>query len=265
VVRGVRYQAADGLYELHAELTVGSDGRFSRVRKLSGLGTSAVTPSQPMDVLWLRLPRHADETHGASGRVGNGHFFIELERGAEWQIGLIIPKGSFATLRAKGIEALRRILVDTAPELADRVDTLVDWKQVSLLTVQADRLTQWYKPGLLLIGDAAHVMSPVGGNGINYAIMDAVATSNLLTAPLQAGHVTPGDLARVQKRRERPVQMIQAIVNQLQEVMIGRVLQTDKPFHLPGIVHLPFFSDVAARVVGFGIRPEHVAKLAGNK
>src|SRR5581483_7166424 len=190
VVCGVRYRSADGEHELRGILTVGADGRFSEVRKLSGLASTAIKMSQPMDVLWLRVPRHPNETRGLLGRIGNGHVLIELERGAQWQIAFVIPKGTFAQLRAQGIEALRRELVATAPELQDRVNTLTDWKQVSLLTVQADRLTRWYKPGLLLIGDAAHVMSPAGGNGINYAVMDAVAAANLLTAPLKAGCVT---------------------------------------------------------------------------
>lgn len=257
-VCGVRYRTSDGERELRALLTVGADGRFSRVRKLSGLDATAVKMSQPMDVLWLRLPRHADETHGLMGRIGNGHVLVELDRGHEWQIGLIIPKGSYAELHGQGVDALRRLLAETDPTLADRVHALEDWKQVSLLTVQADRLTRWYKPGLLLIGDAAHVMSPAGGNGINYAVADAVAAGNVLTGPLRVGHVTLDDLARVQRRRERPTRIIQTMVNFAQDNVLERVLDSKKPFEVPGIVRVRPLANLLARVIAFGISPEHV-------
>lgn len=257
-VRGVRYRASDGRHELRALLTVGADGRFSRVRKLSGLDETAIKMSQPMDVLWLRLPRHQGETHGFMGRMGNGHLLLELDRGDEWQIGLIIRKGSYAELRAPPIAALGRLLAETDPKLSDRVHTLTDWKQVSLLTVQADRLTRWYKPGLLLIGDAAHVMSPAGGNGINYAVADAVAAANALTGPLRAGHVTPDDLARVQRRRERPTRIIQTMVNFVQDNVLSRVLDTNKPFEVPGIARVRPLGNLLARVIAFGISPEHL-------
>src|SRR5205823_11432631 len=113
-----------------------------------------------------------------------------------------IRKGSYKQLQAAGIDGLRRSIATLAPELADRVGELQDWKDVSLLSVASDRLPRWYKPGLLLIGDAAHVMSPAGGNGINYAIMDAVAAANILTEPLKAGNVRLSNLAAVQRRRE---------------------------------------------------------------
>ena len=78
-----------------------------------------------------------------------------------------------------------------APEFADRVEHLQDWHQTSLLSVEAGRFKQWFRPGLLLIGDAAHVMSPVGGVGINYAIQDAVVAANVLTRAAQAGPAAP--------------------------------------------------------------------------
>ena len=258
VVQGVRYRTREGLREVRALLTVGADGRFSRVRKLSGLGETAVKMSQPLDVLWLRLPRHPEEARGVMARFGKGHVLIELDRGREWQIAMVIRKGSFAELRAAGLQALRDVLVEAAPELVDRVGTLQDWKQVALLTVQADRLTQWYKPGLLLIGDAAHVMSPAGGNGINYAIMDAVAAANLLVKPLQNGQVRPADLAQVQKRRAHPVQWIQTLVNVGQDRLLARALDPNQSLQLPGIARVPLFGRAAARVLAFGFRPEHV-------
>ena len=183
MVRGVRYQGREGWHEVRALLTVGADGRFSKLRKLASF--EAVTTSPPMDVLWLRVSKRPEEVGGIMGRFGSGALLVELDRGAQWQLGYIIRKGSFKQLQAAGIDALRRSIAEIAPDLADRVHEVKDWKDVSLLSVASDRLKRWWKPGLLLIGDAAHVMSPAGGNGINYAIMDAVATANILTESLK--------------------------------------------------------------------------------
>jgi len=138
------------------------------------------------------------------------------------------------------------------------VAELSDWKQVSMLSVEANRLPRWYRPGLLLLGDAAHVMSPAGGNGIHYAIMDAVAAANLLSAPLQAGQVTVADLARVQRRREWPTRVIQAIVNLLQDRLLKAALDPKGSFSFPGFLGWPLVRKVPPLLFGFGIRPEHV-------
>ncbi len=263
-VRGVRYQGRDGWHEVRALLTVGADGRFSKLRKLAGF--VAITTSPPMDVLWLRLSKRPEEGGGAMGRFGSGALLIKLDRGDQWQIGYIIRKGSYKQLQATGIDGLRRSIAELAPELADRVGELQDWRDVSLLSVASDRLPRWYKPGLLLIGDAAHVMSPAGGNGINYAIMDAVAAATILTASLKAGRVRLADLAAVQRRRAWQTWVIQTIVSSIQDRIINRALDPSTAVQLPAILRLPIvrrfplLRDLPARVMAFGIRREHVNK-----
>jgi 2-polyprenyl-6-methoxyphenol hydroxylase-like FAD-dependent oxidoreductase len=259
-VRGVRYRALDGWHEVRALLTVGTDGRFSRLRRLAGFEPIASSP--PMDVLWLRLSRKPDEPHGLMGRIGGGRALICLEREDHWQIGYIIGKGTYQHVHAEGLEALRRGIAETAPEFADRVAELQDWKQVSMLSVEANRLKRWYRPGLLLLGDAAHVMSPAGGNGINYAIMDAVAAANILTAPLQAGQVAVADLARVQRRREWPTRIIQLIVNSMQDSLLKAALDPQGSFRLPAFLGWPLVRKVPPLIFGYGIRPEHVLQDA---
>lgn len=259
VVRGIRYQSG-GWHEIRATLTVGADGRFSRLRRLSGL--EAITTSPPMDVLWFRLPRLATEPEGAMARVKPGRLMAMLDRREQWQIAYVIPKDSFRELKEAGIQALRQSIVELAPELADRVDGLQDWKQVALLSVAADRLRQWYRPGLLLIGDAAHTMSPVGGVGINYAIQDAVAAANILAEPLQTGRLRLSDLRAVQRRRELPTRFIQTIQTIIQQRVVANVLDRNKQPKLPGLVlwlmQFPFVRSIPARVMGIGLRPEHV-------
>lgn len=253
---GVRYRAHDGWHEVRALLTVGADGRFSRLRKLAGF--EPIASSSPMDVLWLRLSRKPDDPHGLMGRFGGGRALICLEREDHWQIGYVIGKGTYQQVHAAGLEALRQGIAETAAEFADRVAELQDWKQVSMLSVEANRLPRWYRPGLLLLGDAAHVMSPAGGNGINYAIMDAVAAANILTAPLQAGRVSVADLARVQRRRELPTRIIQLIVKYMQDSLLKAALDPKGSFTFPSFLGWPLLRKLPPLLFGFGIRPEHV-------
>jgi 2-polyprenyl-6-methoxyphenol hydroxylase-like FAD-dependent oxidoreductase len=261
-VRGVRYRGPDGFHEVRALLTVGCDGRFSRLRRLGGFAPP-ITTSPSMDVLWFRLPRKPTDPPDALGRIGNGHILVLLNRGAQWQVASLIPKGSYAQLHAAGIAAVREMVVAAAPELADRVDELREWKQVSLLSVASDRLPRWYQPGLLLIGDAAHTMSPVGGVGINYAIQDAVVAANQLYRPLRAGRVELRDLAAVQRAREWPTRVIQALQTQVQKVAFPVFMQARGRLRIPGwvrvLLHLPGVRTLPPRVIGMGIRPAHVA------
>lgn len=182
-----------------------------------------------------------------------------LSRGDHWQIGYVFPKGGYRQVRAGGLEALRASIAQVAPELADRLDALADWKDVSLLSVESSRLPRWYRPGLLLIGDAAHVMSPVGGVGINYAIQDAVAAANLLEAPLRAGRMSLRDLAAVQRRRELPTRVIQAFQTVIQRRVLAEALDAATPFTLPAPVRLlakvPYLRTLPAWLIAYGLRP----------
>src|SRR5262249_12659805 len=149
--------------------------------------------------------------------IHDGRFVIVLDRGEEWQLGYVILKGGFQHLRAEGLEAVRASVGRLVAWLADRVGDLQGLEQLTVLAGGSRLLLQWYQPGLLLIGDAAHVMSPVGGVGINYAVQDAVEAANVLSRSLKAGKVTVADLAEVQRRREGPVRKIQKFQAFMQE------------------------------------------------
>src|SRR5947209_10619355 len=108
--------------------------------------------------------------------------------------------------------------------LRDRVAELRDWGDIKLLTVQVNRLREWYKPGLLCIGDAAHAMSPIAGVGINLAVQDAVAAANRVGPALLAGRAGPPTLAAVEARRMLPTVLTQRMQLLIQKRVIGRVL-----------------------------------------
>ena len=268
VVRGVRYEDRSGeQHEVRAVLTVGADGRGSRVRRLAGF--EPVKTSPPMDVLWFKLPREEGDPEGIVGRIGRGRIAVMLDRDDYWQAGYVIPKGTFPELRHAGIEELRSQFSGLVPEFAGRLAHLTDWKQVSLLSVESSRCERWYKPGMLLIGDAAHVMSPVGGVGINYAIQDAVATANLLSKPLVESQnrlvaLDVGHLRAVQLRRELPTRAIQAAQALMQRRVLAVALGSDTPFKPPLAMRLllrvPVLRDIPARMVAFGLWPSRVRK-----
>jgi 2-polyprenyl-6-methoxyphenol hydroxylase-like FAD-dependent oxidoreductase len=257
VTHGVRFRGADDAWhEIHAPLTVGADGRFSKVRALAGV--EPIKTSPPMDVVWFRLPRKPEDPHDAAqAHVGGGHLAILLDRGNEWQVGYAILKGSYHELHAGGVEALRRSLVERIPWLADRVEHLRDWHQVAVLSVESSRVPKWYQPGLLLIGDAAHVMSPVGGVGINYAIQDAVEAANLLAGPLKKGKVRLEDLAAVQRRREWPTRVIQSFQEFIQKSIVASALDDKATFRIPLairiLLRLPYFRNLPARLIALGV------------
>jgi len=261
-VHGVRYRAQDGWHELRAVLTVGTDGRFSRIRKLAGF--EPVKSSPPMDVLWFRLPRHADDPAASGGRlrIGQGHIFIQLDRGDHWQIGYTILKGSYQEIKAAGLERLRADITQIKPIFAERMETITEWKQIPVLSVESSIVKRWYRPGLLLIGDAAHVMTPVGGVGINYAVQDAVAAANILTPGLVLGKVRTADLARVQRRRELPTRMIQSFQQFLQKQIYGGLTATTEAPTLPLAFRLllrtPFLRSTPAKFIAFGPLRERV-------
>jgi len=256
IVRGGRYRSNDGWHEVRAPLVVGADGRFSRVRRLAGI--ELVKGAPPMDVMWFRLPRRPGDGEDASGKIGHGHMMAVLNRGDEWQIAYVIAKGDYKQIHDAGLPAFRQGIAELAPELADRVDHLQDWHQVALLAVESGRVKHWYRPGLLLIGDAAHVMTPVGGVGINYAIQDAVEAANVLTEPLKQGRLRLRDLAAVQRRREIPTRIIQGVQRMIQEQVVARALGSDASPQLPPFLHLPVVRDLPARIIGLGVWPVHL-------
>jgi 2-polyprenyl-6-methoxyphenol hydroxylase-like FAD-dependent oxidoreductase len=254
-IRGIHYRTRGGQHDLRAPLTVAADGRFSRIRRLAGFELESTSP--PMDVLWFRLPRTAGEPEDTRGKIGHGHMMVILNRGDEWQIAYVIAKGAYKEIHDAGLPAFRQAIVEMAPEFADRVDQIQDWHQTALLSVEAGRIKQWYRPGLLLIGDAAHVMSPVGGVGINYAIQDAVVAANVLREPLKRGRLRLRDLAAVQRQREIPTRIIQRFQKTAQEQIVTRALSSDAPMQPPAVMRLPVLRDVIPRMLTQGVWPVH--------
>lgn len=256
---GVRATTPTGELIIRADLVVGTDGRGSLVRQKAGLSIQDF--GVPIDVLWMRIPKDPVLTEVSLGYFKSGKFMVLIDRHDYFQCGYIIPKGQFDQIKQRGIDALQADIRDLAPFVGDYVSELTAWDKVSLLTVKIDRLRQWYKPNLLCIGDAAHAMSPAGGVGVNMAIQDAVATANLLTTSLRKGAVSVQELARVQRRRQWPVRVIQAGQIAVHKRLINA--SVTKPAVVPPFIiwlfrHVPLIRRLPAYLIGVGPRPEHI-------
>jgi 2-polyprenyl-6-methoxyphenol hydroxylase-like FAD-dependent oxidoreductase len=260
-VAGLRAKTPDGPLEIRANLTVGADGRRSIVRERAGL--KVLNLGAPMDVMWMRLSRRPSDGEQTFGHIDRGRILLMLNRDDYWQCAFVIPKGAAEEIRQRGMAAFQQEIAGLAPFLADRVNELRDWDQVSLLTVAVDRLASWSKPGLLCIGDAAHAMSPIGGVGINLAIQDAVAAANILALKLARGTPSEEDLRLVQRRRAFPTEATQWMQLAIQNNVIRRVLGSKRPLKMPWPFRLlkvwPFLRRIPARIIGIGFRPEHVS------
>jgi 2-polyprenyl-6-methoxyphenol hydroxylase-like FAD-dependent oxidoreductase len=259
-VAGVRVRTPDGELTVYADLVVGCDGRHSTVREKAGLQTDDY--GVPMDVLWFRITRRDSDGVDVFGHIEAGALLVMLDRGDYWQCAYVIPKGGIDRVKANGIETFRNRVVALSPFLADRIRELRSFDDVKLLSVTVNRLRQWWRPGLICIGDAAHAMSPIGGVGINIAVQDAVAAANRLAAPLKAGTATSGHLQAIQARRDFPARMTQKIQLTMQNQIIGPALQGTRDPKPPLLFKLfdafPTLRRLPGRLLALGIRPEHV-------
>lgn len=247
--------------QIQAQLTVACDGRGSTVRQALGLRPKEF--GAPMDVLWFRVSRGATDSDGLDFRIGHGGLMICIDRGDYFQCAFVIAKGGYDEVAAQGLDAMRQRIARLAPFLADRIGELSTWEDIKLLTVSVNRLDRWHGPGYLLIGDAAHAMSPIGGVGVNLAIQDAAATARLLGPALKAGRApTEAELASIQRRRSFPTNVTQRAQRFLQKRVVDPLLHSDGPVRAPlparVLRKLPALQAIPARLISFGARPEHL-------
>jgi 2-polyprenyl-6-methoxyphenol hydroxylase-like FAD-dependent oxidoreductase len=201
-VVGVRASAADEPREYRADLVVGADGRHAATRKHSGF--PELSAPQDYDILWLKVPypaNYPDPTTAVFETAPSRAALAFPTADGQFQVGFVIPKGGYAALRARGAENWTEELIGRLPAfLADHLRAHREAVAgAMLLNVVCGRLTEWTAPGLLLIGDAAHPMSPVGGQGVNIALRDALVAANHLCPVLTAG----SDLAAIDAATRR--------------------------------------------------------------
>ena len=255
-VRGVRTGEGE---EIRARLTIAADGRDSRHRD----GLPATVIGAPMDVFWFRLPKVANPDNDTMGVFDTGTLFVLIDRGDYYQCAFVFPKGGAEKIRGEGLDAFRSRVRAIGPETAAVDQGVTSWDDVKLLTVTVDRLDKWDRPGLLVIGDAAHAMSPIGGVGINLAVQDAVAAANILAGPMAAGDDPDPLLHKVHDRRIRAVKLTQGMQKMVQDTIIAPLLASTEPMDGPPLAaklldRIPLLRRIPAQVIGMGFRPDHV-------
>ena len=259
-VVGVRLSNGE---EIRASLTIAADGRDSMVRKVLPLENLGA----PIDVFWVAVPKAASG-NAVRAAVRGYRLIVMIDRGDYWQCAFVIAKGGADKIKARGIDAFREDLRAAAPDLPDLEDALPDFDHVRLLSVSLDRLTRWYEPGLLAIGDAAHAMSPVGGIGINLAIQDAVCAANMLAGPLSRHEDVDGLLHKVQDRRMLPTRAIQGAQRVVHERLLRPLIEgtrqvPEKPPLIMSVLNrFAVLRRIPGYFIGHGIRQEHVRSPA---
>lgn len=223
-VTGLRTRNADGERHVPAGFVVGADGRGSAVRRR--LEFEVIRQEPPMDVVWFKLawPMAWKE---ARGRVylGDGHLLLALPAADDrLQIAWIILKGTYGELRARGVDGwVAEMQAHVDPELARHIaEHAGELAHPFLLRAEVDRVRRWTRPGVLLIGDAAHTMSPVGAQGLNLAMRDAVVAANHLVPALRDGGDVDAAAQAVQREREPEIELIQRVAAIPPRAVLGR-------------------------------------------
>ena len=260
-VSGVEYRQRGERRSISAKLVIASDGRRSVLRGRAALPLRSF--GAPMDVFWFRLPKRRTAHNETTGVIVAGRIVALIDRGDYWQCAYVFAKGTADEIRARGLEQFQAEVAATAPMLPLEVSAIESWDDVKLLTVALDRLESWHRRGLLVIGDAAHAMSPIGGIGINVAVQDAVAAANILAGPMARGEDADPLLAKVQARRMPAVRAVQRLQDAAQRRIVSRLLalegRTPKPAAALRLLdRIPPLRRLPAALIGFGIRSEHV-------
>jgi len=259
-VCGVLADTPEGPIRVRCQLVIGTDGRNSVVREQAALSSHSF--GSPRDVLWMKIAKNPGDPAWSMGHTGPKQNFIMIDRGEYWQCGYSVDKGSFEAIQQDGLEKFLLQIAQVAPFQDHRLQEILSWDQVKLLSIRIDRLDQWARPGVLCIGDAAHAMSPIGGVGVNLAIQDAVATANVIIPPLRSHSLQLKHLLRVQKRRNFPTKATQFLQIKMSQRRPKKRRGGSGSSLMTRVGNSRWLPRLFGRIIGLGFRRESPKHLA---
>jgi len=222
---GVMCKQGDDLFEVHSQLIVGADGRYGKMRDMAGL--EATIKKLQRDLVWFKLPRPENWSHSNIIKVNRNNHLVILPTFPDMlRVGTYIPKGGYLKIRQQGVEEFREMVSEIEPAFKDMLEKHVtSWSDLVMLDIFTANAHQWSRDGLILIGDAAHTLSPVLGQGVNIAMQDAVELAPHVVKYLHenVGKTMPRDaLLTFERDRKKTVEFVQSFQERQEETLAAK-------------------------------------------
>lgn len=222
---GVMCKQGDDLFEVHSQLIVGADGRYGKIRDMAGL--EATIKKLQRDLVWFKLPRPENWSHSNIIKVNRNNHLVILPTFPDMlRVGTYIPKGGYLKIRQQGVEEFREMVSEIEPAFKDLMEKHVtSWSDLVMLDIFTANAHQWSRDGLILIGDAAHTLSPVLGQGVNIAMQDAVELAPHVVKYLHenVGKTMPRDaLLTFERDRKKTVEFVQSFQERQEETLAAK-------------------------------------------
>jgi monooxygenase len=251
-IAGVLATGPDGVRRIRARYVVGADGRYSKTRRLAGIENDRLDVFDH-DVLWFRIPdREGPAVPEVRIHRGGGNpVLVYRSFPDQLQIGWTLPHHGYRALAARGIDHVRAELTRAIPQYGDLIDKHVTaLSDLTLLDVFAATARSWTADGLVLIGDAAHTHSPIGAQGINLAVQDAVALHPVLLDALRSGDADAAALDRFAAARRPDIHRVMRtqVIQSRAMLTANRVLDAVRPRVARLLSHTPVYRKVLRHI-----------------
>lgn len=206
---------------VQSSLIVGADGRFSTVRKKAEI--PVVVKNHGYDLLWARIPApYGWKPSIKNALVNDSQLTLFTQAGGFIQIGWNIDHRTYPQLRKQPFEPFIEKLIMNFPELGSVVrENIQSWQDFILLDVHSCHCETWTKDGVLLLGDAAHTMTPTGAFGLNCALGDAELLAQQIQECRIEGDTTLTGLKRAEPKRRAYIEKLQALQVDMEQSFVS--------------------------------------------
>ncbi|MFI6346441.1 FAD-dependent monooxygenase [Streptomyces sp. NPDC050560] len=262
-VTGALAEGRGGALRIAAHCIVAADGRYSRTRSLAGIA-SGRDDVFDQDVLWFKVPANGRAHRDVRIVRGGSDAVLLYPSGPDSvQIGWLLPHREYRTLAPRGVEHIKDRVCAAVPQYAREIrHTVRSMADLTLLDVFAGFSPEWAQEGLLLIGDSAHTHSPIGAQGINLALQDAVAAHPVLMASLHEKDAGVAFLERYCGPRRRDIRRMMRLQVAQSRMMLspGRFSRALRPKMASLVSHTPAYRRILRQIAfgsGTGISSEY--------